>query len=114
MTADTLELIFDFEELNIPICGKNAVGIQLFGTATLTGDEDGFYVDHIVLGNHRIASDSTHLRRRGNGWMGFPAAFEDELFARISSAIENPETAVGKIAERDWASLVEHSSTEAA
>jgi hypothetical protein len=41
--------------------------------------------------------------------LGFPSAFEDELFKRISTAIENPKTEIGKRADGDWADLVEDS-----
>jgi hypothetical protein len=99
----TLEMVLEFEELNIPVCGKNAPGMMLFGHATLSGDEDGFSVIHIRL------EGGTHLRPRGNGQHGFPAAFEDELFKRIAGAIENPKTAIGNRASSDWAFLVEDS-----
>lgn len=98
---DTLEHHLEFEELKIPVCGKNSSGLMLYGTATLSGDEDGFSVVFIELGN------GTHLRPRGNGGGGFPAPFEDELFKRIAAVIENPKTAIGKMAEREWADVVE-------
>jgi hypothetical protein len=98
---DTLEMQFEFEELNIPICGKSAPGLMLYGQATLTGDEDGFSVVSIRL------EGGTHLRKRGNGVLGFPSAFEDELFKKIAGEIENPKTAVGNRASSDWAYHVE-------
>ena len=99
--TNPLELDFDFEELNIVVCGKMADGIMIYGTATLEGDEDGFSVDTVKIEHGPL------LRRRGNGHLGFPAAFEDELFNRIASVIENPKTAIGAHAEREWNSLIE-------
>ena len=99
--TDTLELHFDFEEMNIPICGRYATGIMLYGTARLSGDEDGFSVVAIRL------DGGTWLRRRGNGQLGFPAPFEDELFHRIADQIENPKTTIGKRASNEWADVVE-------
>lgn len=104
--TDTLEMQFEFEELNIPVCGKDAPGLMLYGEATLSGDEDGFSVIHIRL------EGGTHLRPRGNGYLGFPAAFEDELFKKIAGAIENDKTAIGSRASRDWAYLVEETTEE--
>jgi len=98
---DTLEHHLDFEELNINVCGKSAPGMMLYGTATLTGDEDGFSVVAVRL------DGGAWLRARGNGAGGFPAAFEDELFKRIAAVIENPKTAIGKYAEGEWADVVE-------
>jgi hypothetical protein len=95
------ELPFEFEELNIVLCGTIANGMMLYGTATLEGDEDGFTVDTVKLEHGPL------LRRRGNGRLGFPSAFEDELFARIAAVIENPKTSIGAHAEREWNSLVE-------
>lgn len=92
---DTLETFFDFEELNIAVCGKAAQGMMLYGTATLEGDDDGFNVVSIRL------EGGTHLRRRGNGGLGLPA-FEDELFKRIAAVIENPKTPIGKLASDAW------------
>jgi hypothetical protein len=98
---DTLEHHLEFEELKIPVCGKNSSGLMLYGTATLSGDEDGFSVVFIELGN------GTYLRPRGNGALGFPAAFEDELFKRIAAVIENPKTDIGNYAAGEWADVVE-------
>jgi hypothetical protein len=95
-----MELDFEFEELNIVICGKIADGMMLYGTATLEGDEDGFSVDTIKLEHGPL------LRRRGNGHLGFPSAFEDELFKRISAVIENPKTAIGRRADTEWAGMI--------
>lgn len=97
----TLELEFDFEELSVAICGTVANGVMLYGTATLEGDEEGFTVDSVRL------DGGPALRKRGNGWMGFPAPFEDELFKRIAAVIENPKTVIGAHAKREWADAVE-------
>ena len=102
---DTLEHHLEFEELKIPVCGKNSSGLMLYGTATLSGDEDGFSVVFIELG------DGTHLRPRGNGGGGFPAPFEDELFKRIATVIENPNTVIGAWASREWAEVVEDANS---
>lgn len=93
---DTIETNFDFEELAITICGKFATGMMIYGTAVLTGDDDGFYVSAIEL------EGGTMLKRSGNGYLGFPALFEGELFARIAAVIENPKTHIGKLASDTW------------
>lgn len=94
--SDPFETEFEFEELSIALFGKAFKGMLLNGIATLAGDEDGFYVVHVAL------DDGPTLLRRGNGWMGFPAAFEDEFFKRIADVIENPRTDIGALAETTW------------
>lgn len=98
---DTLELKFEFDDLSIVLRGEIFKGLLIGGEALLTGDEDGFSVDLITL------NDGPVLKRRGNGVLGFPAAFEDEFFKRIASEIENPKRPIGNSAHRAWADLVE-------
>ena len=97
MGMDTLETEFRFEELSIVINGKFAPGMMLFGTATLTGDDDGFSVSFIEL------DGGTRLKKRNGGtWMAMSTPFEDELFARISAVIENRKTDIGRQAYDKW------------
>jgi hypothetical protein len=100
MDMDTLEHTFEFEEMNIPVCGKYAGGLMLYGKATLSGDEDGFSVVYVEL------EGGARLRPRGNGDLGFPSAFEDALFKRIAGEIENGKTVIGKRASSEWADEV--------
>lgn len=105
--SHSLETTFEFEELSIILFGRISTGNHWFGTATLEGDEDGFFVSHIAL------AGGTHIRRRGNGTLGLPAQFEDELFKRIAAVIENPKTAIGKAAADAWRWLVSDAHDEA-
>lgn len=98
--SDPLDTEFEFLDLSISLSGKSFNGMLLSGLATLSGDEDGFYVTVIAL------DDGPTLQRRGNGWMGFPAAFEDEFFSRIAAVIENSKTVIGRQAEATWAEIV--------
>ncbi len=93
--TDYLETEFFFEELNIVVNGRFATGMMLNGTATLTGDDDGFSVSFIEL------DGGTTLRKCNAGISGMHK-FEDELFARIASVIENPKTHIGKLASSAW------------
>lgn len=100
---DYLETQFEFEELNISVCGKFASGMMLYGTATLEGDDDGFSVSHIRLGDKQDHVDL--VKNNGGGWVG--TSFEDELFRRIASIIENPKTHFGGRASDAWDDLRE-------
>ena len=101
-TMDTLECEFEFEEMNIVVNGKSAPGMMLFGTAMLTGDDDGFSVTFIEL------EGGTQLRKRNGGtWAAMVTPFEDELFARIAAVIENRKTAIGAAAEMAWCKVRE-------
>lgn len=97
---DRLEYEFQFEELNIAVRGESCPGMMIYGTALLTGDEEGFSVTTITIDGGKP------LKRRGNGPLGFPADFEDALFSRISAVICDPHTQIGKRAIEEWAEMV--------
>lgn len=101
----SFETSFDFQDLSIPLLGKTFEGMLLSGTATLSGDQDGFDVTHIAL------DDGPDLRKGGNGLLGLPAAFEDEFFKRIAAVIENEKTPIGRRAEATWNELIEEAGT---
>jgi len=93
--SDPLDREFPFTDLSITLRGTTFDGMLLSGTATLSGDDDGFDVTAIKL------DDGPYLTKcNGNGWVGM--AFEDEFFKRIASVIENPKTTIGGNAEAFW------------
>lgn len=92
---------FDFDELVIPILGRNDSGLLLYGSAELSGDREGFGVEAIHL------AGGTTLRPAGNAEFGRPAPFADELFRRIAAVIESDKTVLGRHAAMEWAELVE-------
>ncbi|QWW69866.1 hypothetical protein [Rhizobium sp. WYJ-E13] len=94
-------LRFDFDELVIPILGRNDNGLLLYGSAELSGDHEGFSVEAIYL------AQGTMLRPAGNAESGRPAPFADELFRRIADVIGNDKTVLGRHAAMEWAELVE-------
>lgn len=99
-------LRFDFDELTIPILGRNDNGLLLYGSAELAGDAEGFAVEVIHL------AEGTTLRAAGNGEFGAPNPFADELFRRIATVIGNDKSVLGRHAAMEWAELVErHSET---
>ncbi|MBB3391590.1 hypothetical protein FHT82_004368 [Rhizobium sp. BK275] len=100
-------LRFDFDELVIPILGRNDNGLLLYGSAELSGDHEGFSVESIQL------DGGTMLRPAGNAEPGRPAPFADELFRRIAAVIENDKTVPGRHAAMEWAELVERHSEAA-
>lgn len=86
--APEFSIEYPFDEISIV-----DAGILAYGTATLTDDEnDGFYVSKIVL------DGGTVLRRKGNGALGMPNAFKDELFKLIADQIEKLDHAAEKFA----------------
>lgn len=91
-----LEMTFEFEELNIPVCGKNCAGVMLYGMAFLEGDHDGFTVCKIRM------QGGQWLKRADNLDMGAPDPLADLMFKRIAEVIENPKTKIGKLAEGGW------------
>lgn len=102
MSAFTLR--FDFDELTIPILGRNDNGLLLYGAADLAGDAEGFSVEMIHL------AEGTVLRPTGNAESGRSAPFADELFRRIAAVLENDRTVLGRHAAMEWAELVERHS----
>jgi hypothetical protein len=88
--ADEYELAFDFEELSVAINGKTNASNLWAGVADLDGDDDGFSVVAITLEGETIYRKN------------YLAAFNDELFKRISAVIENPKTAIGREAKDAW------------
>ena len=101
-----LTLNFDFDELVIPIHGKNDSGLLIYGTAELAASyeeapSEGFYVKSVTL------ADGATLIPSGRGAYGFPSAFEKELFERVSKVIENDKTPIGGHAAREWADYIE-------
>jgi len=96
-----IKTTFDFDELVIPILGKNDSGLMIYGSADLEGDEDGFCVKTVYL------ADGTRIHNRGCGTLGFPAPFEEELFKRIAAVIENDKTVIGRHAATEWADAIE-------
>lgn len=94
-------LRFDFDELVIPILGRNENGLLLYGSAELSGDHEGYSVESIHL------AGGTMLRPADNAESGRPAPFADELFRRIAAVIENDKTVLGRHAAMEWAELVE-------
>jgi hypothetical protein len=104
---NALALRFDFDELTIPVLGRNDNGLLLYGFAELSGDREGFSVEAVHL------AEGTVLRRAGNSECGRPAAFADELFRRIAAVIENDRTVLGRHAAMEWAELVERHSEPA-
>jgi hypothetical protein len=99
MSAFTLR--FGFDELIIPILGRNDEGMLLYGHAELAGDHEGFAVTAVEL------AEGTRLMPSGNAESGRPAPFADELFRRIAAVIENDRTVPGRHAAMEWAELVE-------
>jgi histidinol phosphatase-like PHP family hydrolase len=100
MTDITLK--FDFDELVISIHGNNDSGVSIFGSADLCpnyADEpaEGFCVKTIFL------QDGARLDKNGTGELGFPSAFEAELFKRMAAVIENDKTRIGRHAAEEWA-----------
>ncbi|MDR6669979.1 hypothetical protein [Rhizobium sp. 1399] len=104
---NTFSLRFDFDELVIPILGRNDNGLLLYGSAELSGDHEGFGVEMIHL------AEGTVLRPAGNAESGRPAPFADELFRRIAAVIGNDKTVLGRHAAMEWAELVERHSEAA-
>ncbi|MBB3656813.1 hypothetical protein FHX15_002041 [Rhizobium sp. BK650] len=101
---NAFSLRFDFDELIIPILGRNDNGLLLYGSAALSGGHEGFSVEAIHL------AEGTMLRPAGNTESGRPAPFADELFRRIAAVIENDKTVLGRHAAMEWAELVERHS----
>jgi hypothetical protein len=97
---------FDFDELVIPILGKNDSGLLIYGNAELVENyagspDEGFYVKSIVL------HDGAELTPTGRGFLGLPNAFEAELFKRMAAVIENENTAIGRHAAIEWKDSIE-------
>jgi hypothetical protein len=97
---------FDFDELVIPILGKNDSGLLIYGNAELVENYagspgEGFYVNSIVL------HDGAKLTKTGRGILGLPNEFEAELFKRMAAVIENENTAIGRHAAIEWADSIE-------
>ncbi len=99
MSAYTLR--FGFDELVIPILGRNDNVLLLYGHAALAGDDEGFAVVEVEL------AEGTRLVPSGNAESGRPAPFADELFRRIAGVIENDRTVLGRHAAMEWADMVE-------
>jgi hypothetical protein len=97
---------FEFEELSISLFGKPEAAAMFHGKATLESEggeyREQFYVSEIEL------DGGTRLNPTGAGYLGFPNAFECELFKRIAAVIENDLTAIGNHAAREWASHLEY------
>jgi hypothetical protein len=93
---DTLETVFEFDDLNIVIGGKISTGCQFNGYAVLTEDGDGFYVSEITL------SDGVRLSPPSIPPGGKHLSLEDLLFNSISDIIENHKTPAGKAAADAW------------
>jgi hypothetical protein len=88
---------FLFDELQIPVCDKDDVGLLLYGVATLKDNRDGdFYVSLIRLDGGAV------LRRPSS--VNSASGFEGELFKRIAKVIEDDKTTYGRHAALEWAS----------
>jgi hypothetical protein len=98
---NAFSLQFDFDELTVPVLGRNDSGLLLYGSAELSGDHEGFSVEAIHL------AGGTTLRKAGSVEFGRPAPFADELFRRVAAVIENDKTVLGRHAAMEWAELVE-------
>lgn len=97
--ADSIEIQFEFEELQPVIDGLKVEGMMLYGTATLEsaypGEDDSFFVSEITL------DGGMHLTACGKVPKDHPS-FKKELFRAIADQIQNEKTEIGRIAQAEF------------